>query len=77
MLLVVMSDARYLRQIDMRVNIGLVREVVKQYSVDYHKAHPPLICPTHLQTQPSKGWDTLSCTSSSFYHSEDHQVSHP
>ena len=28
----VMSDARYLRQIDTRVNIGLVREVVKQYA---------------------------------------------
>ena len=27
-----MSDARYLRQIDTRVNIGLVREVVKQYA---------------------------------------------
>ena len=38
---------------------------------------PPSSCPTHLLTQPSKGWDTLSAQSSSFYHSEDHQVSHP
>ena len=28
-------------------------------TVNYRKvSHPPLMCPTHLLTQPSQGWDT-------------------